>query len=126
MVGPSFLGTSLFLSVPTLHLLHLLPSLPAACCLPGWADSTRPPLPLLLPPLASCLLQDGEQGPHPHHLHLPSPTLPKVFSMACNPSLPEPQPPTKHVPLIYLLVELKGQRLTQSYHGSARTRQGSP
>lgn len=38
------------------------------------------------------------------------PLLPRVSGMACNPSLPEPQPRhTKYIPLICLLVELKGQ-----------------
>lgn len=118
MVGPSFLGMSLFPSVPILHPLRLSSSLPVACCLPDWADSSPPthlyPYPWFLPWLTSCLLQEMTRCPALLPA-LSSPALPEVFSMACNPSLPEPQPPTKYIPLIYLLVELKGQTLTQSY-----------
>jgi hypothetical protein len=59
-LGPTFWALSLFPSVPILHPLHLLPSLPAACCLPGWADSSPPTsVPTLAPPTPGLLPAAG-------------------------------------------------------------------
>ena len=96
---------------PPLHPLHLWrPHLPACCLLPAWLGPLLPPShdrPL------SCLLQGHELGSCP----TPPAFIPSLFpllGMACNSSLPEPQPLyTKYVPLICLLVELKGQISTK-------------
>lgn len=89
MVGPSFLGMSLFPSVPILHPLCLSPSLPAACCLPGWAYSSPPthlyPSPWFLPQLTSCLLQEHELGAQPHYLLHPPPLFPKSSAWLATP-----------------------------------------
>lgn len=104
MVGPCFLGLSSFPCVPTFHPLHLSPlpaCPPAACCLPG-------PAPRLVPPATglSCLLQGHELGSCP----TPPAFVPSLFpeSRAWL-ATPHSQSCTKYVPLICLLVELKGQ-----------------
>lgn len=128
MVGPNFLGTSLFPSVPVLHPLHLLPSLPAACCLPGWADSS-PPTSIPIPgsshtrPPACCRGLSRLQTPTTCTYSLS--LLPESSAWLATPHSQSRSPPTKHIPLIDLLVELKVQILTQSYPQGG-TRQGSP
>lgn len=114
MVGPNFLGMSLFLSVPILHSLHLLPSLPAACCLPGWADSSPP---TSMPAFGSshtwppaCCRDWSSSNPQPLAL-----ILPESSAWLATPHSQSRSPHTKHTPLISLLVELKVQLLTQSY-----------
>lgn len=112
MVGPYFLGMSLFPCVPSAFLLCTRgapTSPPVACCLPGWACSRPLPTTGLCP--ACC--RGLSWAPAPPHLHL-SPPSSHFSGMACNSSLPEPQPLyTKYIPLICLLVELKGQISTK-------------
>lgn len=116
MAEPCFLGMSSCPFVPTFCPLHLLPPPkapnhptpppPAACCLPGWACSC--PGSSHDWHSACCRAMSWAHLPHPTCIC--PPFFFPVLGMACNPLLPEPQPlHTKNVPLICLLVELKGQ-----------------
>lgn len=97
LVGPYFLGMSLFPCVPTVHPLHLLsPSLPtpacppAACCLPGWACFHPPPMTRLSP--ACC--RGMSWAPAPSYLHLSPPSSSQFWAWLATPHSQSRSPST--------------------------------